>query len=67
MTVFRRPLQLKLLIVIDSFTRGCSWPRTDDPDQSSKDPVATHTKKRGQIHQGYQAHVASNKRAMVID
>ena len=42
-------------------------PRKDDPDQSSKDKTATHTKKRGQIHYGYKAHVASDKNAMVTD
>lgn len=42
-------------------------PRKGDPDQSSKDPEATHAKKRGQIHYGYKAHVASDKNAMVTD
>jgi len=42
-------------------------PRKNNPDQSSKDPEATHTKKRGQIHHGYKAHVASDKNAMVTD
>ena len=42
-------------------------PTKDDHEQSSKDPQATHTKKRGQIHHGYKAHVASDKNAMVTD
>ena len=42
-------------------------PRKDDPEQSSKDKAATHTKNRGQIHHGYKAHVASDKNAMIKD
>jgi len=42
-------------------------PTKKDPDQNSKDPQATHTKKHGQIHYGYKAHVSSDKNAMIRD
>jgi IS5 family transposase len=42
-------------------------PRKNDRSQSSKDKAATHTKKRGQIHHGYKAHVASNADALITD
>lgn len=42
-------------------------PCKNNPDQSSKDKAATHTKKHGQMHHGYKAHVASDKNAMIKD
>jgi len=42
-------------------------PRKNDPDQSSKDKAATHTKKHGRVHHGYKAHVASDPNVMIKD
>lgn len=42
-------------------------PRKDDLEHRKLEPEATHTKKRGQIHHGYKAHVASDKNAMIKD
>ncbi|MEM1356409.1 MAG: IS5 family transposase [Planctomycetota bacterium] len=41
--------------------------RKDDLEHRKQEPEATHTKKRGQIHHGYKAHVAGDKNAMVTD
>ncbi|MEM1355397.1 MAG: IS5 family transposase [Planctomycetota bacterium] len=41
--------------------------RKDDLEHRRLEPETTHTKKRGQIHHGYKAHVSSDKNAMVKD
>jgi len=42
-------------------------PRKNDPDQSSKDKAATHTKKHGRIFHGYKAHLATDPNALIRD